>query len=47
MSGTIDEDELRMLKEKKVKLSLEDKILELLSSHPNMLKRVKHLASLV
>lgn len=47
MSGTIDEDELKILREKKVKLSLEDKILELLSSHPNMLKRVKHLASLV
>ena len=46
MSGTIDEDELKVLKEKRIKLSLEDRIMELLSSHPNMLKRIKHLASL-
>jgi len=46
MSGTIDPDELRMLREKKIKLSTADKIIELLSSHPNMLKRIKQLASL-
>ncbi|MCD6411178.1 MAG: M48 family metalloprotease [Thermoplasmata archaeon] len=46
MSGTIDEEELKMLSEKKIKLSFGEKLLELLSSHPNMLKRIKHLASL-
>ena len=46
MSGTIDPDELKMLREKKIKLSMADKIVELLSSHPNMLKRIKQLASL-
>jgi heat shock protein HtpX len=46
MSGTIDPDELNMLRQRKIKLSTADKILELLSTHPNMLKRIKHLASL-
>lgn len=46
MSGTIDGEELRMLSEKKIKLSFGDRLLELLSTHPNMLKRIKHLASL-
>lgn len=43
-SKTIDPHELEILKEKHIKLSFSEKILEILSTHPNMLKRIKHLA---
>ncbi len=43
-SGTIDEAELALLKSKQVKLGLGDRMLELLSTHPNMLKRIKMLS---
>ena len=46
MSGTIDQNELMMLATKKIKLSGTDKMMEALSTHPNMVKRIKHLASL-
>jgi len=46
MSGTIDPDELIALSTKNVKLRVGDKLLEVLSTHPNMVKRVKHLAKL-
>lgn len=46
MSGTIDQNELLALRSKKVRLSTSDKLMELLSTHPNMLKRIKHLSSL-
>lgn len=46
MSGTIDQNELMVLLTKKVKLRGVDRLLEILSTHPNMVKRVKHLASL-
>ena len=46
MSGTIDQNELMMLSIKKVKLKTGDKLLEVLSTHPNVVKRIKHLASL-
>jgi heat shock protein HtpX len=46
MSGTIDPDELRILAQKKIKISTGDRILEILSTHPNMVKRIKHLSSL-
>ena len=46
MSGTIDQNELMMLQTKEVKLSRSDKILETMSTHPNMVKRIKHLSSL-
>jgi heat shock protein HtpX len=46
MSGTIDQDELLALRQKKVRLGTADKIMELFTTHPNMLKRVKHLSSL-
>ena len=45
MSGTIDQNELMMLSIKKVKLKTGDKLLEVLSTHPNVVKRIKHLAS--
>ncbi len=43
-SGTIDQDELATLKNRQVNLSLGDKMMELLSTHPNMLKRIKRLS---
>jgi heat shock protein HtpX len=46
MSGTIDFDELLVLREKKVRLRTGDKLMELFTTHPNMLKRIKHLSTL-
>jgi heat shock protein HtpX len=43
-SGTIDAAELELLRTKQIRLSLGDRMLELLSTHPNMLKRVKQLS---
>ncbi len=45
-SGTIDQNELLILRSTKVKLSGAQKIAELFTTHPNMLKRIKHLATL-
>ncbi|MBU1999240.1 MAG: M48 family metalloprotease [Candidatus Omnitrophica bacterium] len=45
-SGTIDMAELAILQNKKIKLSFADKMLESLSTHPNMLKRIKQLSNL-
>ncbi|TRZ95475.1 peptidase [bacterium] len=42
-SGTIDASELELLRNKRVRLGLSDKLMELLSTHPNMLKRIKQL----
>jgi heat shock protein HtpX len=44
-SGTIDAFELEALQNKKLKLNFGDKLLEALSTHPNMLKRIKQLSS--
>ncbi len=46
MSGTIDEAELMAIRNQKVKVSTSDKMMELLSTHPNMLKRIQHLSTL-
>ena len=46
MSGTIDIDELMELRQKTVKINKAEKMMELFTTHPNMLKRIKHLASL-
>ena len=46
MSGTIDSDELVGLRHKTVKLSKAEKMMEIFTTHPNMLKRIRHLASL-
>jgi heat shock protein HtpX len=46
MSGTIDANELMELRTKEVHLSNTDKMMEIFTTHPNMLKRMKHLASL-
>jgi heat shock protein HtpX len=44
-SGTIDPAELETLRNKGIQLSFGDKLLELLSTHPNMLKRIKQLSN--
>ena len=46
MSGTIDYDELMALRQKDVKLSKSQKLMEIFTTHPNMLKRIKHLSTL-
>ncbi|HEX76968.1 MAG TPA: M48 family metalloprotease [Dehalococcoidia bacterium] len=47
MDGTIDREELEILRSKSVVLRTGDKLMELMSTHPNMLKRIKHLAQFV
>jgi heat shock protein HtpX len=47
MSGTIDAEELAALRTKTIRLSTGDKLMELFSTHPNMLRRIKHLSSLM
>jgi len=46
MSGTIDYDELMELRQKEVRLSTSQKLMEVFTTHPNMLKRIKHLSTL-
>jgi len=46
MSGTIDYDELMELRQKEVRLSKSQKLMEIFTTHPNMLKRIKHLSTL-
>ena len=46
MSGTISYDELMDLRQKQVRLGFSDKLMELFTTHPNMLKRIKHLSTL-
>ena len=46
MSGTIDYDELMELRQKEVRLGTAHKLMELFTTHPNMLKRIKHLSTL-
>ena len=44
LSGTIDPNELTELRQKRVRLSRVEKMMELFTTHPNMLKRIKYLA---
>jgi heat shock protein HtpX len=44
-SGSIEPEELELLRKKHIRLNLGDKLLELYSTHPNMLKRIKQLSS--
>jgi len=46
MSGTIDNDELMALRSKNVRIGVKDKLMEIFGTHPNMLKRIKHLSTL-
>lgn len=43
-SGTIDQSELMLLQNKSIRLGFGDRMLEILSTHPNMLKRIKRLS---
>ena len=45
-SGTIDSHELLRLRNSQINVSGGEKLMELLSTHPNMLKRIKHLSEL-
>jgi heat shock protein HtpX len=45
LSGTIDQNELLTLRSE-VKLGKGEKMMEIFTTHPNMLKRIKHLATL-
>lgn len=45
-SGTIDPDELSTIRHKTLRLNFGDHLMEALSTHPNMLKRIKHLSEL-
>ncbi len=45
-NGSIDAGELSFLRSKTVRVSGGDKLMELMSTHPNMLKRIKHLSDL-
>lgn len=46
MSGTIDEAELKALSSMDVKIGVTDKLMEIFSTHPNMVKRIRHLSEL-
>jgi len=43
-SGTIDPSELDQLRNKTIRLKFGDRLMEVLSTHPNMLKRIKRLS---
>ncbi len=45
-SGSIDDDELRAIRNNQPKLSGMDKFMEMLSTHPNMVKRISELSRL-
>jgi heat shock protein HtpX len=47
MSGTIDANELSDLRQKEVRLGTSERMMELFTTHPNMLKRIKHLSALM
>jgi heat shock protein HtpX len=47
LSGTIDQNELLALRSEKIKLKKSEKIMEIFTTHPNMLKRIKRLSTLV
>ncbi len=43
-SGTIDQSELMLLRQKSIRLNFGDRMMEVLSTHPNMLKRIRRLS---
>lgn len=47
MSGTISSTELAVLRSKRLRLTFGDKMMEVFQTHPNMLKRIKHLSGLM
>lgn len=47
MSGTINYEELAAIRSRQVTVGGADKMMEIMSTHPNMLKRIKHLSTLM
>jgi len=47
LSGTIDQNELLVLRTKQPRLSRAEKMMELFTTHPNTLKRIKRLSTLI
>jgi len=45
-SGTIDPTEIARMRTQNIHLGFSDRLMEALSTHPNMLKRIKHLSEL-
>jgi heat shock protein HtpX len=45
LSGTIDQNELLALRSQRVKPSTAEKMMEIFTTHPNMLKRIKRLST--
>ncbi|MDO8725359.1 MAG: zinc metalloprotease HtpX [Candidatus Methanoperedens sp.] len=45
-SGTIDQNELMALRTRPIKVNSTDKFMEIMSTHPNMLKRIQRLSTL-
>jgi heat shock protein HtpX len=45
-NGIIDSTELMALRSKKIRIGLGDRLKEIFSTHPNMLKRIKQLSTL-
>ncbi len=43
----IDYDDMMTLRQKDVRLGTADKVMELFTTHPNMLKRIKYLSTLI
>ena len=46
LSGKIEKHELETVRESKIKLGFADRLMEMWSTHPNMLKRIKYLSGL-
>ncbi len=46
MSGTVDRGELISLRDREMKIGTSDHLMELFSTHPNMLKRIKYLSTM-
>ncbi len=46
-NGSIVAGELSFLRSKTVRVGSGEKLMELMSTHPNMLKRIKHLSELI
>ncbi len=46
LSGKIEKHELEAVRESKIKLGFADRLMEMWSTHPNMLKRIKYLSGL-
>lgn len=45
-NGTLDSSEIARLRNQQLSLGFGDRLMELMSTHPNMLKRIKHLSEL-